>query len=387
MAICRGGGWRNAGCNTPGLPGRQTMSRVPLPELPGRVPDSQSERRLAALRREAAQSGMISGKGVMPEGAPFPQASLAAGYYGVPLLKEPQWKPEVPIYFFVGGAAGASAVIADMANWLSHDRELVRSARWIAAGGGALSSALLVKDLGMPSRFLNMLRVFKPQSPMSMGAWTLSAFSSFSAAAAFANLMQEKLGPSIAIRIVENAAGLLATATGLVMASYTGVLIGATVIPVWNENVGTLPQHFAASGLNSAVSLLELFGQDDSRALNLLGISASCYEVAEGLLLERKRHRINEPLRKGWSGAIVRAGGVLSGPVPMALRLAYAVSGNKKLRRAAAWSSIAGSLHTRFGWVHAGRASARDHRIPLELPESTAEVSKTSHQIALQKPA
>ena len=363
------------------------MSRVPLPELPGRVPDSQSERRLTTLRREAAQSGVVSGKGVLPQGAPFPQASPTTGYYGVPLLKEPQWNPEVPLYFFVGGAAGASAVLADMASWLGDDRDLVRSARLMAAGGGALSSALLIKDLGVPSRFLNMLRVFKPQSPMSMGAWTLSAFSSFSAAAAFANLMQEKLGPSIAIRIVENSAGLLATITGLVMASYTGVLIGATVIPVWNENVGTLPQHFAASGLNSAVSLLELFGHDDNRALNLLGISASCYEVAEGALLESKRHRVNEPLRKGWSGAIVRAGGLLSGPVPLALRLAYAASGNTRLRRAAAWSSIAGSLLTRFGWVHAGRASARDHRIPLELPESAPEVRENTHQIALQKPA
>jgi len=363
------------------------MSRVPLPELPGRVPDSKSERQLMALRREAAQAGVISEKGIVPAGAPFPQASPATGYYGVPLLKEPQWNPEVPLYFFVGGAAGASAVIADMASWLGNDRELVRSARWMAAGGGALSSALLIKDLGMPSRFLNMLRVFKPQSPMSMGAWTLSAFSSVSAAAAFANLMREKLGPSLAISLVENATGLLATATGLVMASYTGVLIGATVVPVWNENVGTLPPHFAASGLNSAVSLLELFGHIDSRALNLLGMSASCYEVAEGALLESKGHHINGPLRKGWSGAIVRAGGVLSGPVPLALRLAYAVSGYKKLRRAAAWSSIAGSLLTRFGWVHAGRASARDHRIPLELPESAAEVRKNSHQIALQKPA
>jgi hypothetical protein len=363
------------------------MSRVPLPELPGRIPDSQSERRLTAIRREAAQSGLVAAKGVAPQGAPFPQASPATGYYGVPLLKEPQWKPEVPLYFFVGGAAGASAVIANMASLIGRDRDLVRSARWMAAGGGMLSSALLIKDLGMPSRFLNMLRVFKPQSPMSMGAWTLSAFSSFSAASAFANLMREKLGPSVAIKLVENAAGALATAAGLVMSSYTGVLIGATVIPVWNENVGTLPPHFAASGLNSAVSLLELLGHDDSRALNLLGISASTYEVAEGVLLESKGHRINEPLRKGWSGAMVRIGGVLSGPAPLALRLAYAVSGNKKLRRAAAWSSIAGSLLTRFGWVQAGRASARDHRIPLELPESTPEVRKTSHQIALQKPA
>lgn len=363
------------------------MSRVPLPELPGRVPDSQSERRLSALRREAAQSGVVSGKGVAPEGAPFPQASPTNGYYGVPLLKEPQWKPEVPLYFFVGGAAGASAVIANMATWLGDDHELVRNARWIAAGGAMLSSALLIKDLGMPSRFLNMLRVFKPQSPMSMGAWTLSAFSSFSVAAAFASLIRQKLGDSLTIKIVENAAGALAATTGVVMASYTGVLIGATVVPVWNQNVGTLPVHFAASGMNCAASALELLGSENSRALSLLGIGASAYEVYEGFELEAKRDRVNEPLRKGWSGAMVRAGGVLSGPVPLALRLAYAVSGNKKLRRAAAWSSIAGSLLTRFGWVQAGRASARDHRIPLELPENTPEVKKTSHQIALQKPA
>jgi hypothetical protein len=63
------------------------------------------------------------------------------------------------------------------------------------------------------------------------------------------------------------------------------------------------------------------------------------------------------------------------------------MSGNNKLRRAAAWSSVAGSLLTRFGWVQAGRASARDHRIPLELREEAPEVRKTSHQIALQKPA
>jgi len=363
------------------------MSRVPLPELPGRIPDSQSERRLAVIRRQAAEAGVVSGKGVSPQGAPFPMASPETGYYGVPLLKEPQWKPEVPLYLFAGGAAGASAVIANAANLIGHDRELVRSARWIAAGGALLSSAFLIKDLGMPSRFLNMLRVFKPQSPMSMGAWTLSAFSSFSAASAFANLMRRKLGSSVLIGLVENAAGMLASATGLVMSSYTGVLIGATVIPVWNENVGTLPPHFAASGLNSAVSLLELFGHDDSRALNLLGISASTYEVAEGVLLESKRNRINEPLRNGWSGALVRAGGILSGPVPLALRLAGAVSGNKRLRRAAAWSSIAGSLLTRFGWVQAGRASARDHRIALELPESTPEAGKTGHQTASQMPA
>jgi len=351
------------------------MSRVPLPEMPGRVPNTKTEQRLEEIRREAAKNGAVTAPGIVPAGAPFPQATPEAGYYGIPLLKEPQWKPEVPLYFFTGGAAGASAVVASAASWLSDDTELVRSARWIAAAGGVFSSALLIADLGVPSRFLNMLRVFKPQSPMSMGAWTLSAFSSFSAAAAFANLIRQKLGDSTPVTIVEHAAGTLAAATGLMMSTYTGVLIGATAVPVWNDNILTLPHHFAASGMNSAVSILELLGQDN-RALSLMGMAASAYEVYEGFELETKRNRVNEPLRKGWSGAIVRAGGVLSGPVPLGLRVAYAITGNRRLRQAAAWSSIAGSLLTRFGWVQAGRASARDHRLPLALPQNIKEGRK-----------
>lgn len=360
------------------------MSRVPLPELPNRIPDFESERRLNEIRRTASQSGVVTATGITPTGAPFPKASPETGYYGVPLLKEPQWTKEVPLYFFVGGAAGAAAVIASSANLFTQDDDLVRSARWVAAAGGMLSGALLTLDLGRPSRFLNMLRVFKPQSPMSVGAWTLTAFSGFSAAAAFANAMRQKLDAT-PVFVLENIAGVLATATGLVMASYTGVLIGATTIPVWNNNIGTLPQHFAASGMNSAVSVLELLGHENSRSLNFLGIAAAGYETFEGLMLETKRTRINDPLRKGKSGWIVRLGGLLSGPVPLALRIAYAVSGNKKLRRAAAYSSIAGSLLTRFGWVQAGHASAKDHRIPLELAESIPKVGKSTHELAARQ--
>jgi len=360
------------------------MSRVPLPDLPDRVPDQQSELRLAEIRREAAARGAVRGDGIRPVGAPFPRATPQDGYYGVPLLKEPQWTKEVPLYFFVGGAAGASAIIASAANLLTRDRELVRSARWLAAVGGALSPALLVKDLGVPSRFLNMLRVFKLQSPMSVGAWTLAAFSSFAASAAFANFISEKTGGALPVRLVENAAGLLASATGTVLSTYTGVLIGATAVPVWNRNIATLPHHFAASGVNSAVSILELLGHEDSRALNTLGIAASAYEVYEGFELEAKRDRVDEPLHKGVSGAIVRAGGVLSGPVPLALRLLYAFTGNRKYRRAAAYSSITGSLLTRFGWIQAGHASAKDHRIPLELPPAARKEMKSAEELAAE---
>src|SRR5438270_5344811 len=114
------------------------------------------------------------------------------GYYGLPFLKEPVWTWEVPSYFFVGGAAGAAAVLGAAAQITGADRDLVSDARWIAAAGSALSAPLLIGDLGRPGRFLNMLRVFKLQSPMSVGAWTLTAFGTFAAPASFAEPMRRR---------------------------------------------------------------------------------------------------------------------------------------------------------------------------------------------------
>src|SRR5215213_2942176 len=95
-------------------------------------------------------------------------------YYDLPLLKPPVWTWEVPTYFFIGGAAGAAAVLAVAAQIANADEKLVRDARWIAAIGANLSTPLLIADLGRPERFLNMLRVFKLHSPMSVGAWTVA---------------------------------------------------------------------------------------------------------------------------------------------------------------------------------------------------------------------
>src|ERR1051325_7084871 len=185
-------------------------------------------------------------------------------YHELPLLKPPVWTWEVPAYFFVGGAAGAAAVLGAAAQLAGPKNEkLVRDARWIAAIGAALSGPLLVSDLGRPERFLNMLRVFKPQSPMSVGAWTLAVFGAGSTAAVFL--------PSKTLR---NALAAVAAASGLGMSTYTGVLIGATTVPVWKEHVDVLPVHFGASALGSAVSLLELRGHR-SDALNALGLGAS----------------------------------------------------------------------------------------------------------------
>jgi hypothetical protein len=346
------------------------MSTLPEEHKP-RIPDAASEGQLLEIRREAEKRGIVSGRGIRPAGAPFPQASVETGYYGIHLLKEPQWTPEIPLYFFVGGAAGSAAVIGAMAEWLGKDRELAQHARWLAFGGAMVSGALLTHDLGRPSRFLNMLRVFKAQSPMSMGAWTLAAFGSASAAAVFSKAAERRFGSKLPISVIGNFGQFFSALFGLPFHNYTGVLIGATAIPVWNKNIDTLPIHFGMSGVQAGVSILELLGHSDSRALNSLGIGSAVYECLEGINLESRSEPALKPLKRGVSGWVTRAGGVMSGPLPLALRLIAGSSGgirSRSLRRWAALCGIAGSLLTRYGWVHAGRCSARDWRLPLEIP-------------------
>jgi hypothetical protein len=329
--------------------------------------DESSERRLEELREQAWRQGRVEAPGVRPAGAPFPKATPEAGYYGLPLVKPPTWTWEVPVYFFVGGAAGAASLIALAAS--GREPRLARSARLLSALGAAVSPLLLVSDLGRPARFLHMLRVFKPQSPMSVGAWTLVFFSSASAAAAVAELAQERgMAPRLA-RTLGAPAGLAAAASGLVMMTYTGVLLGATAIPVWSESASLLPAHFGASGLACAAAILELAGHR-SRPLNRLGVAGAAVETAVAVALEASRRPALDPAKNGWSGRVIRAGGLLSGPVPLALRLLFPRS--KRARRFAAASSVIGSLLTRAGWVAAGKASAKDPRVPLSLPARTS---------------
>jgi len=336
-----------------------------------RTPDIASEARLLEIRQQAETRGVVPARGIRPVGAPFPQASPENGYFGIHLLKEPQWTLEIPLYFFAGGAAGSAAVIAAMADWLDKDPGLAHSARWVAFGGAIASSALLIRDLGRPSRFINMLRVFKVQSPMSMGAWTLAAFGGAAAASVFAKSAERRFGDRFPIAVIGNLGQFLSALFGLPFHNYTGVLIGATAIPVWNKNIATLPIHFGMSGLQAGVSLLEVMGHSRSRALNLLGIGSALWETWEGIHLESRNEPELNPLKRGASGWITRVGGTMSGPLPLALRLLAAGSGARRsrtLRRWAAMCGIAGSLLTRYGWVQAGHSSARDWRLPLEIP-------------------
>ena len=229
-----------------------------------------NEHRLDELREQARNKGVVVGRGVDIAGGPIPRKLATAspsggrpGYYGEPVVRPPVWTWEIPVYFFVGGLAGMSAVIA-LTGLIFHQGDLTRTAMWIAAIGAILSPILLILDLGRPRLFLNMLRVFKHQSPMSVGAWILFVFGGCAVPGLIAlELHAHQIFTVGFDQFLQIAASLLILGSavwGMFLATYTGVLLGATAIPAWFLHRTLLPIHFGVAGLGSAAALLELLG-------------------------------------------------------------------------------------------------------------------------------
>jgi hypothetical protein len=330
-------------------------------------PDRSRESRLDAIREEAGRTGHVAGAGVAAAGGPMPTGAAAGardGYYNQPLLKPPVWTWEVPLYFFVGGVAGAAEVIALAARISGRAPGLERAALWIALVGALLCPALLIADLGRPERFLNMLRVFKWRSPMSVGAWTLVKFSGAAFVAVVANeALRAGFAPGLAVWVkwVAEIGGAL---LGLILLSYTAVLLGVTAVPVWSENRRLLPSHFVASSIGAASSLLELFGFLIP-ATQTVGIAASAWEAVVGVSIEVRGRAVDEPLRRGRSGWAARIGATLAGPAALLLRIFEASSANG--RELAALCFVAGALISRYAWLWAGRVSAMDATALFDL--------------------
>ncbi len=334
--------------------------------------NSPSEKRLEELREKAWNDGIVAGRGVDVAGGPIPRKLATAspsgggpGYYGQPVVKPPVWTWQVPFYFFFGGIAGMSAVIASGAVIFHHvDPSLAtnvgvaRAAMWLAAIAGAiLSPVLLIMDLGRPHLFLNMLRVFKPQSAMSMGAWILSAFGACAVPGLIAlELHAYHIFPGTLDQLLRIAAGLFIFGSaifGTLLATYTGVLIGATAIPAWFLHRSLLPIHFGTAGLGSAAGLLELLGHRIA-ALNALGYYAAVIESALLIWLSIDKHgAADRAIHEHSSGWLIRIGEVLNGPLALVLRFFGLVP-------FAAISFLIGALVSRFGWIAVGKVSGTD---------------------------
>ena len=295
----------------------------------------------------------MTGRGVDVCGGPIPQEP---GYYGQPVVRPPVWTWEIPIYFFVGGLGGMSAVIA-LGALLFHHFDVACTAMWVAAIASLLSPILLILDLGRPHLFINMLRVFKPQSAMSMGAWILAAFGMCVVPGLIAlELQRLHLFAGAVDQILDVTAGILILGSavfGVLLATYTGVLIGATAIPAWFLHHKLLPIHFGTAGLGSAAALLELLGHRIA-PLNAIGLFAAAVETVLLILLSLNKHgAADRAIHQHTSGWLIRIGELLAGPIPLALRFFGAVP-------LAAISFLLGALISRFGWLAVGRISGRD---------------------------
>ena len=296
----------------------------------------------------------VSQQGASPNGrgeVRMVPESEARSYYGRPVLKEPTWTWEIPAYFFAGGLAGASADLALVAR-LSGNDALARNALLAALAGVSVSPPLLISDLGRPARFLNMLRVFKPTSPMSVGTWILSSFGPAAGLAAASDVLGifPRLG-----RVSEGVAALL----GPALATYTAVLIADTSVPVWHEGRHELPLVFAASSAASAGGAAAMLtAVEDAGPARRLAVGGALLEIGAAEVMKRRMGGFLAEPYKQEAGRYDKLATALSGLGAAVIGLA----GRRSRKAAIAGGAmvLAGAALERWSIYKAGFQSSRD---------------------------
>ena len=274
-------------------------------------------------------------------------------YYGRPIIKEPVWKAEIPVYLFTGGLAGASAVLHGAARVAGNQR-LATTSLYVGAACDVVSPALLVADLGRPERCLNMFRVFKVTSPMSVGSWVLLVSAGASSTAAALRLLG-------VLKPVKTAAETLAALLGPPLATYTGTLFANTAVPVWHEARQELPWLFGASASASAGAAAAVFTPTEAagpaRRLALIGAAA---ELGLMETMKRRLGFVGEVYDEGEAGTYGRISKVCT-----AAGAALLATAGKRSRAASVGGGalmLAGGLALRWSVFRAGFQSARDPR-------------------------
>jgi hypothetical protein len=284
-------------------------------------------------------------------------------YYGRPIVRAAPWEKDIPAYLFTGGLAAGSALLA-VGGQLTRRKTLRRAGRLAALGAVGLSTYFLVNDLGRPERFVNMLRVAKPTSAMSMGTWILSGFGAAAGAAAVAEaapLLPERGLLGLVRKVlppVGAAAGLGAAALAPGLATYTAVLLADTATPSWHAAYSELPFVFAGSAMASGAAVGLIAAPVDqagpARRMAVLGAGLELYNAHK---VENGKGLLSEPYHEKQAGTWLRsartltAAGALGALAGRRSRIISVLSGV---------ALLAGSALTRFGVYEAGIASAKD---------------------------
>ncbi len=207
--------------------------------------------------------------------------SMALTQVGTPPIGHgfvPHWGWYIVLYFFLGGLSAGTYFAATMLLLAGdrRDHDAVRLGYLLSFPLLLVCAVLLILDLGVPSRFWHMVvqskdvpePMFKPWSPISLGTWILTVFGLFSAMAFLRELVDTgRIRQPRALRVAEwmrtrprplilawYAAG---TVCAFALAGYTGVLVTATTIPVW-QNARLLGALFLASAASTSYALLLL---------------------------------------------------------------------------------------------------------------------------------
>ncbi len=301
---------------------------------------------------ESVQAGRVAAANRRMRGGAAPEDLRG------PFIKPPVWTWEVPLYFWVGGVASGASFVAFACD-LAGDSSSAVVARRVALGAVAPAPLLLIADLGRPERFLNMLRIFKPRSPMNLGAWCLVAFSGTATGGVGADL----LGQPRAARGLGGATAVL----GGYLGSYTGVLLASTAVPLWARSRLFLGPIFVATATATGAAAVRLVlvatglpeGHPTRRALGTVETVAIGSELALSAINERRTGRAGDALSTGSAGWMLRGakGAVVLG---LGLRVVGRRYGRGTHDIASALY-LAGGLLFRFAWVYSGKVSAADH--------------------------
>jgi formate-dependent nitrite reductase membrane component NrfD len=284
-----------------------------------------------------------------------------------PVMKPPVWTWEVPLYFWFGGMAAGSSFVA-LACDLAGDEASARVARKVALAALVPSPPLLIMDLGRPGRFYNMLRVFKPRSPMNMGAWSLTAFGGLAAASVGADLLGR--------RRTAKAVGAANAVVGGYLGSYAGVLLASTAVPVWARSRLFLGPIFVATATASGAATCRLTlialglpeGHPTRTALARVEAGAMTAELLLSTLNERRLGPLAKGLEEGRPGRLFKAAKwcVRAG---LGLQLVRRRTSPRVHDLASVLYLVAGIMF-RYAWVGAGPVSARDDRRVAQMARS-----------------
>lgn len=307
------------------------------------------------------------GKGGRGEQPMVPDAAFES-YYGKPVINQPVWEArDIAGYLFLGGLAGASAVVAAGAQATSRTH-LARVCKLGAAASAGLSTMALIHDLGRRGRFINMLRTFKPTSPMSVGSWILASFGPASAVAAASDVTG--IAPGI---------GTLATASaallGPPLATYTAALISNTAVPAWHDGYKQMPFVFAASAATSAAGLGLIGAPAHERGpVRVLGVAGGLAELATERLMEERMGLAKEAFKEGKAERFHKAAQLLLG---VGVAGALAARRSRALSVLAGSSLLVGSALTRFAIFEAGLVSAKDPKYTVVPQRQRLEARKS----------